>query len=344
MLRWTATVAVSILVAVAIGMLITSLMSPTYQARASVYVQDDENGLTLPGNLPLNIFKGSSNPLEYALVILKSRDFARSIVERNGLLLDPQFTLGKRLTMPEALERLERMVQAESDEGLIVVTANARHARLAARLANLYIDSFSGKVVTATQTRRRYTGNRIEQIEQEVRQTEGRLRDLGERSEIADLDKQTLASVERLAQMESALQQIGVELKGIESKLRTTGDMAELARLKGEQQAALARRNRVQQDAQALRSQMRSIPQIALERARLERELALKAKLYETLAEQHQIALINEKGEQGVYQTVDRAEEPLKPYRPDLFTNFMVSLLLGLLIGIAINLAGASHQ
>jgi tyrosine-protein kinase Etk/Wzc len=83
---------------------------------------------------------------------------------------------------------------------------------------------------------------------------------------------------------------------------------------------------------------MKDVPAVALRQARLQREIENKAKLYQLLSQQHELAQIDEQSESRSYQIMDRAVAPEKPSWPRLGLTLALSFLLGVTIGVAINM------
>jgi tyrosine-protein kinase Etk/Wzc len=194
------------------------------------------------------------------------------------------------------------------------------------------------KVASANARKRIYIGGKIGDLEAELNALEERQRELSSRESIVNLPEQTRAAVQALAQLESRLQEIETSLKGVNSDLTNTGQLPELAKLKAKKSSLEAQQAEVRRAIADSNARLKSVPAAALEQARLQREIDLKAKLFQSLSEQHQLAQIDEQSDARVYQVVDRAHVPVRPARPNLPVNLALSLILGAALGIAINI------
>ncbi len=315
-------------------------MPRVYEARASIFVRQGAPALRLPGELGSLALPGqNADPQDYALAVLQSDEFGRQIIRSLRLTSRSEFTGGEEMTEQKALRRLRKNVRIEEDrKGLITVTASALSADLAAELANTCVDRFISRVRDETRRKSSFIGGKIRSLEEELQALEERLKELSTRSEVINLTEQTRAAVQQAVALQQQLQQTQTELSAVESDLRNTGDLAALARLKARKEALEASRNQTQAALDRLRGEMKDVPAVALRQARLQREIDNKAKLYQVLSQQHELAQIDEQAENRSYQVMDRAIPPEKPARPKLLVNLAVSFLLGTAVGVALNM------
>ena len=338
--RWALVILASVLVCLLAGWIISARTEKQYQARASIFVRGNSRAIALPSELSsLASMMQGPEPTSYAMALLESADFAREIVKKLSLLSNPDFTDGRAFTISTAPRTLQKMTRVEDNrKGLISVQATSKSPELAAELANGYVDHLMSKVASANARKRIYIGGKIGDLEAELNALEERQRELSSRESIVNLPEQTRAAVEALAQLESRLQEIETSLKGVNSDLTNTGQLPELAKLKAKKSSLEAQQAEVRRAIADSNARLKSVPAAALEQARLQREIDLKAKLFQSLSEQHQLAQIDEQSDARVYQVVDRAHVPVRPARPNLPVNLALSLILGAALGIAINI------
>jgi tyrosine-protein kinase Etk/Wzc len=315
-------------------------MPRVYEARASIFVRQEAPSLRLPGDLGALALPGqNANPQAYALAVLQSDDFARQLLRALRLTSRADFTSGEQMTSEQALKKLQRSVRVEEDrKGLIAVTASAASADLAAELANAYVNRFLMRVNEENRRKSGFIAGKIRSLEQDLASLEDRLKELSSRAEVINLSEQTRAAVQQALSLQQQIQEATSELTALESDLKNTGDLAELARLKARKEALEASRQEMQAALDRLRSEMKDVPAVALRQARLQREIDNKAKLYQVLSQQHELAQIDEQSESRSYQVMDRALPPEKPARPKLLVNLAVSFMLGVALGVAVNM------
>lgn len=338
--RWTAVLAGCVAVCTLAGGIASILMPRVYEARASIFVRQEAPSLRLPGDLGALALPGqNANPQAYALAVLQSDDFARQLLRALRLTSRVDFTGGEQMTSEKALKKLQRSVRVEEDrKGLIAVTASAASADLAAELANAYVDRFLMRVNEENRRKSGFIAGKIRSLEQDLASLEDRLKELSSRAEVINLSEQTRAAVQQALSLQQQIQEATSELTALESDLKNTGDLAELARLKARKEALEASRQEMQAALDRLRSEMKDVPAVALRQARLQREIDNKAKLYQVLSQQHELAQIDEQSESRSYQVMDRALPPEKPARPKLLVNLAVSFMLGVALGVAVNM------
>lgn len=341
--RGALTIIVSTVLCIIAGLVITARTPKAYQARATFFVQSSAPSLNLPAGLmaalPIN---RSSDPTSYALAILQSDSFARQLVQELGLLSNKAFNPKGNMRLDQAAGALLKSVSISDDKrGLIEVVAEGPTPDLAADIANAYVTRFQSRVHTSDNTKRIYTASKIAELQIQLNQLQRKLRDVSLQRGVVDLPEQTKADIAQLSTLQGELQAVNTQLEGVESDLTTTGVLSKLAELKAKKAALVSQQAGLEQSVQALSSRLQQLPEAALEMERLQREIALKSTLFQTVAEQHQLAQIGEHTEMGVYQTVDRAVPPRQQIRPRPRLNFALSVLAGIALGMAINLVSS---
>lgn len=341
MRRWVQVMVVSVLVCVAVGAAITLVMPRIFEARASLFVRQDTPSFRLPGDLGTLALPGQqTSSLDYALAILDSDEFARQILRSLRLASRREFTGGKQLTEQKLIERLRKSVRVTDGgtEGVIAIKASSTDPDLAARLANTFLDAFLERVNTESKRKSQFIRGKIRSLNNDLKRLEETLKDLSSRAEVINLSEQTRAAVQQAMSLQQQIHEATTELTAVESDLKNTGDLAELARLKARKQALEASRQEMQSALDRLRSEMKDVPAVALRQARLQREIDNKAKLYQVLSQQHELAQIQEQAETGVYKVLDRAVVPTSHARPKMLVNLAASFVAGLVVGFGVNL------
>ena len=338
--RWVFVLTGCVLLCMLGGGIASLVMPRVYEARASIFVRQASPSLRLPGDLGALMLPGqNANPQAYAMAVLKSDDFTRQLLRSLRLTSRTGFTGGRKMTFEEALKKLKRSVRIEEDpRGLVAVTASAGSADLAAEIANAFVDRFISRINEETRRKSGFIADKIRSLEQDLASLEDRLKELSSRAEVINLSEQTRAVVQQALTLQQRIQEAATELSAVESDLKNTGDLAELARLKARKEALEASRREMQDALDRLRSEMKDVPAVALRQARLQREIDNKAKLYQVLSQQHELAQIDEQSESRSYQVMDRALPPEKPARPKLLVNLAVSFMLGVALGVAVNM------
>lgn len=345
--RWVGVIVLTTLVVV-IGGIVYTLRSPNvYEASAGIYIQQDNPIGSLRGILPDTIATvartaSAADPGGYALAILNSQDFARQMVKAMDLKSDRDF-IGrhqeKDLTVQEASEMLlKRITVDDNRRGLITIRARAYSRKLAADIANTYVKEFQARVDTRNKRKRQFTEKKLIEMREDLEALELRAKKFSEKHQVVDLPEQSKAAVMQIATLQQQMLTLELQLGAVESELTTSGSLDELARLKAEQESLLVRKAELEQAVSRAQEGLRNLPGVGLELASLKREIQLKEALFQSLAQQHQLALIEEQSEAGVYQQVDTAVPPRFRYSPRMSVNLVASFVLGVMLGVALNL------
>lgn len=337
--RWIIVTATCVLVFEIVGLIATFLMKNVYEARASIYAQSKSSGINLPGDLPGLLPKAGPDPVNYGLAVLQSDNFNRQIIIRQKLLSNPAFSEDHTLSMEKAVLKLGNMVQTDdNNKGLINISVRSSSARFSADIANAYADQFIEKVTTTNKSKRVFIEGKIREFQRRLEGLENRLSKLSAEQSVVDLPEQTKADIQQMYALQAQVQTTDTELKGVESQIKTVGNLNLLAQLKSKDEELRARKANLSASISALSNKLSGIPAVALEHARLERQVELNAKLSAALSQQHQMALIDEQANAAMYQIVDRAFPPAYRVRPRLSINLAICLMLGITVGIALNI------
>lgn len=345
--RWVGVIALTTVIAVVGGVFYTLRSPSIYEASAGIYIQQENPIGPLRGILPDTIANIAGNataadPVGYALAILNSQDFARQMVQVMNLNSDRDF-IGKHqekdLTPQEASEMLlKRITVDDNRRGLITIKARAYSKKLSAEIANTYVKEFQARVDTRNKRKRQFTEGKLLEMREDLEALELRAKKFSEKNQVVDLPEQSKAAVMQIATLQQQMLTLELQLGAVESELATSGSLDELARLKADRESLLARKGEMETAITRAQEELRSLPGVGLELASLKREIQLKEALFQSLAQQHQLALIEEQSEAGIYHQVDTAVPPRYRYSPRMSVNLVASFVLGVMLGVAVNL------
>ncbi|MEI6915291.1 MAG: GNVR domain-containing protein [Armatimonadota bacterium] len=333
-------VVLSVAICFCVGLYITATTPTTYEAQSTLLVNSTVN----PGGGVSDMLSSmglgrDSSSTGYATAILTSRTFAQQVIEKLNLLADKDFNQTRKLDMQQATTVLLKNIRVlDSKTGVLTLFVTGSTPQVVVRIANSYLTEFKGTAESTNTRKREFTSEKVTELKRDLESLEESLKQLNERRNVIDLPQQTAAAVTNLSALETQLRKVQTDLRATESDLATTGSLDELAKLKIKQQSLIAQQDQLTKQVASARAGMSEIPETALEQARLQREIDLKQKLFETVAQQNQLATIAEQGELSSYQILDVAYPPSDPVRPNPRMNMLVSIALGLAIGIAINL------
>ncbi|MGB9811062.1 MAG: GumC family protein [Dictyoglomus turgidum] len=200
--------------------LIYSLLAPKiYEAKTVILLpQQSESTSALSAlvqSLPISlVIPLSSTPSANMVAILKSRSAAEYVFKK--LKLEGYF---KAKNYEDALEQLMKSIKVTTNdkENTITLTAEAKDPKLAADIANTYVEALSNinaslGVYTAKRTKE-FLEKQIERVKKDLEQAENRLKEFQEKNLIFDVNDEAKAVVDALAKLESEKQMTSITLK-----------------------------------------------------------------------------------------------------------------------------------
>lgn len=311
----------------AIALVIAVLLPKWYTASATLLPPtEDDVSLALSQLAPRAALGGIRLPgaptlSDVYLAVLRSRTVADSLIQR--------FDLVRRFHMPDVekarKELGDRTQLRVGDEGTISVSVDDREPRMAAALANAYVEELDrfNRLTRTTGGRRARTfiEERLAVTQRELSAAEDRLRDYQQRYRVVTLSPQSAGEAEAGVRLLS--QKIALEVK-LSVLLQSLSESSEEVR-------------RVREELAATERQIGSLPSTGLEIMRLWRDVRVQEQVYELLTAQLEEARIRETRDTPTVQVLDRATPPIHKSKPKR----AVIVIAGLLIGLAGSLCAA---
>ncbi|HYS42348.1 MAG TPA: Wzz/FepE/Etk N-terminal domain-containing protein [Geobacteraceae bacterium] len=333
--------------AAVISVLYSLTLPNIYSAKATVLPPQRESGgglaamLGQAGGLAgLAGAGGLGGSGDLYLGILKSRSVADAVIKRLDLV-----KVFKTKTPDEARNALEGAVKMQAGkDGIIAITADSKDPKMAAALANAFVDELGRKSVqlnlTKAGTERVFLEKRLEVVREDLKRAEEELKSFEEKNKAVKVDSQAAASIEGIARMKAEIVAKEVQLASLRSY--QTDESPEVKVV----QAAIGK----------LRSQLGglagsgsggegipnigSVPNLGLEYARRMRELKTQEAIYEQLTRQYEVAKLTEAKDSSSLQVLDEAVVPVKKNKPKrslivilaTVTAFFVSVFLAFIL------------
>jgi len=250
--------------------------------------------------------------------------------------------------------RLAAMTEIRaSREGVISVTAWAYEAKMAADLANFYVENLdrlnTSINVTDAGRSRLFLEGRVAEAQKALRGVEERLREFQSRSKAIVMEEQTKAAIESAARLEGQILVAEVQLKTLQTYATPKHpDIIRLEESIEEMRRQLKRREygRYAGNPKATPGEaagdfsvvLGSVPSTGLELVRLIREAKIQETIFRLLTEQLEQAKIAEAKDTPTVRILDRAVVPEWKSRPTVLRNTTLAGLWSILAGIAIAL------
>lgn len=248
--------------------------------------------------------------------ILKSRSVADDVISK--LDLSVRF----KAKNPDAARKIlaaKVKIYAEKN-GIINITAYDKNTKLAAELANTYIEELGRTTVrlnlSKVGTERLFLEKRLEIVKEDLKAAEDNLKIFAQKNSIVQVDAQAKASIEGIAKLKAELASKEVQL----SVLRTyqTDESSEVKAL----QTAIKRLHfeidrlaGTGTGGEGIPS-IGNVPGVGLAYARMMRNMKVQEAIFEQLTKQFEVAKLNEAKDSSTIQVLDVAVVPFQKSSP----------------------------
>jgi tyrosine-protein kinase Etk/Wzc len=339
---WTAVVAAAV---------VSLLMTPIYQAKATLMPVESSGSqmsaaLRSLGSLPFvgGMVPGIAGASGDKLVaVLKSRTVAEDVIKALDLIRmlfeEPQ---DEPPTLQDAVRVLsEGMTEITDDKkGLISIAVEYKDPELAAAIANRYAVALqlflSENALSMAKRNRIFIEDQLHTVKAELQEAEEAMMTFQTDKKIVAMDAQTEASIKALAELKAQVTAKEVELGVLKQVatptnpdvIRVEDQLRELRK-----QLAMLETKGANPEADAFPS-LSVAPELGLQYIRLKRDAVTQQKVFELLTQQLEIAKIEEAKEDIAFQVIDTAIPPEKRIKPKRKLNVMLAGVVSLFAGI----------
>jgi tyrosine-protein kinase Etk/Wzc len=331
---------------VVIGVIVSFLLPIRYTATTSILPpqQTTSTGSALMAQLGglssvASLAGGSlglKNPNDLQVAMLKSRTVEDAMLDRFHLV--ELFGVKQR---SEARTKLEKVVDIDNGakDGLIRIAVTDRDPRRAAEMANGYVEEFkrlsANLAVTEASQRRLFFEQQLTQAKDNLANAEEDLKKTGMKTGLIQLDSQTRATIELVAELRGEIAAKEVQINAMRSF--ATGENPELQM--AEQQLAGLRSQEEKMGAASEGASNALIPKGSMQEAGIEyirklRDVKYFETVFDLLARQYEIAKVDEARQGAVFQIVDRAIVPDKRSSPQRTLIVLGAAVFGLFFGV----------
>jgi len=333
MKRWKIIAGIFV-ISVVTAAIISLLMTPIYQAKATLMPVESSGGrlsgaLQNLGSLPFvggmaGIGGASATKL---VAVLKSRTLAEDVI--HALNLTRIFFKDKKDKPPsleDAVESLTDITKIADDKkgGVISISVEYKDPKIAADIANHYttvLQKFINENTLSMAKRNRiFIEDQLEKVKRELKEAEEAMKSFQTDKKIVAIDAQTEAAIRVLADLKAQITAREVQM-GVMKQFSTAAN-PDVLRIKDElrelrKQLTMVESKRGNPETMALPS-LSDAPALGLQYIRLKRESLIQEKVFELLTQQYEMARIEEAKEDITFQVIDRAipsEKRIKPKR-----------------------------
>ncbi|OGK10251.1 MAG: hypothetical protein A2W80_19375 [Candidatus Riflebacteria bacterium GWC2_50_8] len=335
--HWKLVVVMPFVVAIVVA--IYSLTLPNhFKASSTIFVHSNSklsalSSLPFAGMIPG--LGGGGGGAEYLMVYLKSRTMSDRIIKRFGIATHPAIVGDNPkddIKYDEILKIVNNIVSVDKDkDGLITISAETLVPEVSAEIAMAYVDYLSAFARGPQKEKRVFIEQQLEKVSKELEQSEEIFKAFQDQHKMFALEKQAATVIEKLARLEAEKIGAGVSLQMQESLLKSSGNVPELVKIEGQKVSEEAKIAALEKEIGLTEKEIATLPQLALEFARLQRNLKVKEKVFGVLTEQHEMAKIAEAEEGSQFEVIDVARAPELKSKP---RRSIMVILAGLSAGV----------
>lgn len=318
-----------------------SLMIPNqFKAKATIFVHSKGGGMSsILSSLPmagmLGGIGGGGGGAEYLMAYLKSDDMSGRIINQFGVATNPVL-MGENpsedIKRDDLLKLIGNIANVSKDkDGLITITVETTSASLSAEMTAAYLDNLNMYAKGPATQKRIFIEEQLAKVGKDLEAAETKFKEFQDKNRLVAIDEQARSVVESLVRLESSKVESDVALKMQESLLKSMGNLPELVRIEGQKVSEEARQKALDKAIGDAEKKLDGIPELALQYARLMRELKVKEKVSATLTEQHEMAKISEAEEGSQFEIIDR---PFPPERKSKPKRSLIVILSGITAGM----------
>lgn len=323
-----------------------SYMPNVYEPTALLIVNEDSGtggiqaALADSGIPGIGGLRGAAGPSfgERAVKLLSSRTVQDPIIDEFGLIARWEIEEQSMIRARRELRDRSRF-GFEPETGTLEIGFEDRDPEFAQEVVNAYVDAVNGIFAdiggTRAQTRMELFEEQMDKLEREIVEFESEIEAFQTEYGVPDVRAFASQQTEFISEVRSELVMTELELQ---TSLEFMGAQdAQVRRLQAE-------RENLQQLADEIETGWRTFPGVGpsqqelpgLQRdfARLERELNVRARVYETIRGQYEVARLNAEGDEPVMQVYERAEVPDLKSGPARSIMVIVATAAGFFLGI----------
>jgi uncharacterized protein involved in exopolysaccharide biosynthesis len=276
------------------------------------------------------------NPNEMYVEMLKSRTVLDRIIERFHLK-----KIYRKKYRKDVRKKLLKVLTAFNNKksGIVSIEVEDKNPQRAAEMANAFVEELKnltgGLAVTEAAQRRLFFEEQLKDTKTSLVRSEEDIRVFQEKTGALQIDSQTRAVIEGIANLRAQVASREVQLKVL--KTYTTAQNPDFQRLEEElrgmkaELAKLGTRREAGPDPLMPTGRM---PAVGTEYLRKLRDLKFNETLYALMAKQYEIAKLDEARDAAVIQVIDRAVPPERKAKPRRLLMILLAMVSSFIISL----------
>ena len=300
-----------------------SLLLPVwYKSSATILPPSAGGGELFPGGVgvvnPLSAlgFGGASEEINNYITILKSRRLRETVIHEFNLM-----EKYKAKTIESALKRLDSKIDMEvTDEGALIFSILDRDSLQAKLMADAILRELGKTTISlgtrAGQRNRRFIYSRIISIKEDLAKVEQVMGEFTARYGTFGLPTQMAVVIDQLIQMEVALADAEIEYDIASASLDEKHPQLEFLRIQRDKIKVKVEDLMAGKGKSNLLPNLKELPDVTVEYARLVRDIEILSALLEFLYPQYEQARLQEARDEPTLQALDYPQVPQKKDKP----------------------------
>lgn len=322
-----------------VGLSISSLSPKIYKANTKILPpqQSQSTAATMLSQLGglaggAGAALGIKNPNDLYLGMLKSRAIEDKLIQR----FDFKKKYEQKLFENTRLEFEANSVIASGKDGIITVEFQDRDPKIAAAVANAYIEELvilTGKfALTEASQRRMFFEKQLLQAKDKLIAAEAALNGTLERKGMISVDAQSKAVLETVARLRAGIAAKEIQLKAMQAFV--TPNNNEYKRANQELISMKQELDKQENGSLTETGTASKVKESGLGSIQILRDVKYYQMLYELLSKQYEVARLDEAKDIPLIQVLDKALEPERKFKPQRALISILSAFLGLIVAL----------
>jgi tyrosine-protein kinase Etk/Wzc len=280
---------------------------------------------------------GIKNPADMYVSLLTSRTVEDALIQRFGLMAEYH---EKRMSDTRKEFESRTTAVAGVKDGLIRISVEDRDPKMAAELANGYVEEFrklsASLAITEAARRRLFFEQQLQQAKDDLTKAEEAMRKTQQSTGVLQIDSQARALIEGAAVLRGQVVAKQVQIESMRSFAADDNPHLILAKQElAALQSQLQRLAGSQQDTGSdINLSKGRVTESGMEYLRRLRDLKYHETVYELLAKEFEVAKLDEAREGAIVQVVDAAVPPDKKSFPPRALIVALMTLIGFAIAV----------
>ncbi|GMU55149.1 MAG: hypothetical protein AMXMBFR33_42950 [Candidatus Xenobia bacterium] len=323
------------------------VLSPKrYESFTSLYVMSTDPllGMFQTAFEGIGLPSGSDDKQGYILAVLHSADLKAEVLKKLDQKQLAAFwgeTEEADRTIENSRERMNELVRVDDATSFepVTVVCTTEDPELSFALAKNYLELLLARVDVENRSQELFLKGQLANARADLKKAATRFQQFQEDNELPfTMEAQGEAEFTALSQLYSEYAKAAVELSATEEQLQAPGDLEAQIQLTSARAGYKARADMLKKMLDEQSMKLEKMPSIMKEYTSMQRDIAEKSKIVETLAAQYELAKFQVKKTTSPYKIIEQPflpQQPVrKPFVPVLISGWFIGAILG--IGLAL--------